>query len=489
MFPFLLVLCLCLAGQTVALANDGAHRFLSAEDLVQQIVKNQTTVESFLDVTKSENGPDEKREHMRLNLVSLFPKWLDFTEDGQITGGFIIHLCLFVYSCLLLAVVIDSYFVQSLHYFSSVLRIPPNLAAPTLIAFGTSSPEFFTSVYSCLVAESSIATGAVVGSTLVNTLAIPGICGLAMLFTSDRSKLSANSKLSIIRDLLYFAIISIIFILAIKDNSVDSMEALSFLFLYLLYIFTLYIWANLKLNKSSGEIYLSQRRRSRYDSRAKRNSIESNPSSLQQSPMRTIINGPMLEDNTCIRYSLMPFLVVIRLTIPRPCKTFFLVTFAMSCIWIAMITYVNLWMVFIIGKTFNISEVVSGLTFLAFGANLPELLTSFILVRKYRLADMAICHTIGSNIFDILICLGLPWFLQILASTVRNGSELSELGSQVIPLEDEHLSFVCLSLFLSILAFSFILCLTNCELTVTTGVLCVFAYSVFIAVVLVRVVK
>lgn len=118
MFPLLLVLCLCLAGQTVALANDGAHRFLSAEDLVQQIVKNQTTVESFLDVTKPENGPDEKREHLRLNLVSLFPKWLDFTEEGQITGGFIIHLCLFVYSCLLLAVVIDSYFGTFLLFFT-----------------------------------------------------------------------------------------------------------------------------------------------------------------------------------------------------------------------------------------------------------------------------------------------------------------------------------------------------------------------------------
>lgn len=95
----------------------------------------------------------------------------------------------------------------------------------------------------------------------------------------------------------------------------------------------------------------------------------------------------------------------------------------------------------------------------------------------------------GSNIFDILICLGLPWFLQILASTVRDGSELSELGSQLIPLEDEQLSFVCLSLFLSILAFSFILCLTKCELTVTAGVLCIFAYIVFIAVVVIRIVK
>lgn len=284
------------------------------------------------------------------------------------------------------------------------------------MAFGTSSPEFFTSVvwynaqverkhhlitesllfcaqYSCLVADSSIGTGAIVGSSIVNTLAIPGICGLAMLFVSDKSKISANSKLAIIRDLIFFAIISIIFILAIKDNSVDSLEALSFLFLYLLYIFTLYIWAYMQLNSATGEIYLSQRRRSR-DSRAKRNSIELSSSSLQQSPMR-IINGSLLEDNNCIRYSLMPFMILVRLTVPRASNKLFVVTFAMSCIWIAMITYVNLWMVFAIGNIFKISEVVSGMTLLAFGTNLPELLTSFILVRKYRLADLAISHTIG----------------------------------------------------------------------------------------------
>lgn len=101
----LLVLCLSLAVQTLALAASGGHRFLSAEDLVQQIVKNQTTVDSFHDEVKSESGP-----HMRLNLVSLFPTWLDFTEETQLYGGFLIYLCVFVYTCLLLAVVIDSYF-------------------------------------------------------------------------------------------------------------------------------------------------------------------------------------------------------------------------------------------------------------------------------------------------------------------------------------------------------------------------------------------
>lgn len=345
----------------------------------------------------------------------------------------------------------------------------------------------FCAQYTCLVAESSIGTSAIVGSSIVNTLAIPGICGLAMAFVSDKSKLSPSSKLAIIRDLIFFAIISIIFILAIKDNSVDSLEAISFLFLYLLYIFTLYIWAYMQLDSVTGEIFLSQRRRSR-DSRAKRNSIELTPSSLKHLPVK-VNKGPLLEDNTCIKHLLMPFMVLVRMTVPRPSNTLFVITFAMSCIWIALITYVNLWMVFVIGRILNISEVVSGMTLLAFGTNLPELMTNFILVRKYRLADLAISHTLGSCIFDFLICLGFPWFLQILASTVRDGSELSELGSQLIPLEDEQLSFVCLSLFLSILAFSFILCLTKCEITVTTGVLCILAYIIFIIVVLIRVVK
>lgn len=106
----LLVLCLSLAGQTLALAASSSHRFLSADDLVQQIVQNQTTLDSFSSDVKLESGPVEEKGRMRLNLVNLFPKWLDFTEETQIKGSFLIYLCIFVYSCLLLAVVIDSYF-------------------------------------------------------------------------------------------------------------------------------------------------------------------------------------------------------------------------------------------------------------------------------------------------------------------------------------------------------------------------------------------
>ena len=50
-----------------------------------------------------------------------------------------------------------------------------------------------------------------------------------------------------------------------------------------------------------------------------------------------------------------------------------------------------------------------GLTFLAAGTSIPELF-SCILVAKKGKADMAISGSIGSNIFDVLVGLSLPWF-------------------------------------------------------------------------------
>ena len=51
---------------------------------------------------------------------------------------------------------------------------------------------------------------------------------------------------------------------------------------------------------------------------------------------------------------------------------------------------------------------------LAVGTGLPEIVSGIIVTRKGK-GDMAISNSIGSNIFDILICLALPWFI----STVK----------------------------------------------------------------------
>lgn len=66
------------------------------------------------------------------------------------------------------------------------------------------------------------------------------------------------------------------------------------------------------------------------------------------------------------------------------------------------------WMITIIGFTLGIPDTVMGLTFVAAGVSVPDALSS-IAVIKEGYGDMAVSNAVGSNVFDILVCLGLPW--------------------------------------------------------------------------------
>ncbi|KAA0203446.1 hypothetical protein HAZT_HAZT005699 [Hyalella azteca] len=57
--------------------------------------------------------------------------------------------------------------------------------------------------------------------------------------------------------------------------------------------------------------------------------------------------------------------------------------------------------------------------------------------RKVGFGDMAVSNAIGSNVFDILLCLGLPWFLK---------TALTDPGS-VVPVESRGLTYSTISLF------------------------------------------
>lgn len=110
-----------------------------------------------------------------------------------------------------------------------------------------------------------------------------------------------------------------------------------------------------------------------------------------------------------------PLLLLLFLTVPNCAKPrwekFFMVSFILSTLWIAVFSYVMVWMVTIIGYTLGIPDVIMGITFLAAGTSVPDCIASLIVARQ-GLGDMAVSNTIGSNVFDILVGLGVPWFLQ-----------------------------------------------------------------------------
>jgi len=82
--------------------------------------------------------------------------------------------------------------------------------------------------------------------------------------------------------------------------------------------------------------------------------------------------------------------------------------FTMAIVWIGFYSWVMVTCATVVGKTFGIPDMIMGLTFLAAGTSVPDLLSS-VIVAKQGHGDMAVSSSIGSNIFDILIGLPFPW--------------------------------------------------------------------------------
>ncbi|XP_045075909.1 sodium/potassium/calcium exchanger 1 isoform X2 [Coregonus clupeaformis] len=111
---------------------------------------------------------------------------------------------------------------------------------------------------------------------------------------------------------------------------------------------------------------------------------------------------------------LLPIVFPLWLTVPdvrNPAsRKYFALTFIGSITWIAVFSYLMVWWAHQVGETIGISEEIMGLTILAAGTSIPDLITSVIVARK-GLGDMAVSSSVGSNIFDITMGLPVPWLI------------------------------------------------------------------------------
>ncbi|VDM91755.1 unnamed protein product [Litomosoides sigmodontis] len=120
---------------------------------------------------------------------------------------------------------------------------------------------------------------------------------------------------------------------------------------------------------------------------------------------------------------LSPILFPLWVTLPdvrkqNSCK-WFPITFIGSIFWIAFYSYIMVWMANTIGETIAMPTEVIGLTILAAGTSIPDLITSVIVARK-GLGDMAVSSSVGSNIFDVCVGLPIPWLLFFVVEPLRN---------------------------------------------------------------------
>ncbi|XP_074529366.1 sodium/potassium/calcium exchanger 3-like isoform X2 [Halichoeres trimaculatus] len=134
-------------------------------------------------------------------------------------------------------------------------------------------------------------------------------------------------------------------------------------------------------------------------------------------------------------------------TLPR-WESWYLLTFLSSTLWIALFSYLMVWMVTIISYTLGIPEVLMGITFLAAGTSVPDCMASLIVARQ-GMGDMAVSNSIGSNIFDVLLGLGFPWALRTLIVSYGSVVTINSRGlvySVILLLASVTLTVLCVHL-------------------------------------------
>uniref|UniRef100_A0A8C1G501 Solute carrier family 24 member 3 n=1 Tax=Cyprinus carpio TaxID=7962 RepID=A0A8C1G501_CYPCA len=449
-----------------------------------------------------------------------------FTNQERMEGAVALHVLCAMYMFYALALVCDDYFVPSLEKICERLHLSEDVAGATFMAAGSSAPELFTSVIGVFITKGDVGVGTIVGSAVFNILCIIGVCGIFTAQVLIKLHMNTYPKAVLVSHFVLYSVIYatfsllrwesltltllyIVYIILMKFNSrpsvmmVDELlsaypHQLSFSEAGMRIMITSHFSPRTRLTMAS-RMLITERQRL-INSRFSNGDSEVTVKIPGKRGVENGLAGPdrglngrkgghhdddrggaeagggfnKLKWLLAWPLSLLLFLTVPNCATPR-WERWYMVSFVISTLWIAFFSYIMVWMVTVIGYTMGVPDVIMGITFLAAGTSVPDCLASLIVARQ-GMGDMAVSNSIGSNVFDILIGLGLPWTLQTLAidygSTIHLNSKglifsvglllasvfLTVLGVHLNKWKlDKRLGFVCLLMYAVFLCFSILI--------------------------------
>lgn len=293
----------------------------------------------------------------------------------------ITSLAVMIVAIYLLAIVTDDFFIESLDQIAQRLKLSNDVAGASLMAMGSSAPELAIAILALFNhggEHSDLGIGTIMGSAVFNILIIAGASAVAQ---------PANITWRVVTRDVTMYIASIAALLAtFSDGTINILEAFLFIVLYAVYIVTLMNWEAFEPGEAEDVVELMHPKR------------EGDPSMIQR------LNAGIGR--------------IIGLFAGHP-KENYIRTFTVSILLIAALSYVLVEYALIFSAALGIPPVIVALTILAAGTSVPDLIASIIVARQGR-GEMAVANAVGSNIFDILIGLGVPWILGI----AINGGEI-----------------------------------------------------------------
>lgn len=243
------------------------------------------------------------------------------------------------------------------------LKISSIVIGLTIVAFGTSAPEFIVNIFASVQGNSEIAIGNILGSNIANILLILGIAAIIYPITAKKNTVLKEIPLSLLAIIVLGVMANDMIIDGAGFSSITRIDGF-----ILLSLFIIFLYYTFGITKSEKDI--------------------------------------LEEEIKVLSYSkaiLFIFLGLAGLVIGGK----WIVDGAVQ-----------------IAEFFNISQSLIGLTIVAIGTSLPELATSAMAAYKKQ-SDIAIGNVVGSNIFNIFWILGASAIIRPLPFNISSNTDIA----------------------------------------------------------------
>ncbi len=255
------------------------------------------------------------------------------------------------------------YFVEGSSAVAKKLHIPSIIIGLTIVAMGTSLPEAAVSLTASLGGNNELAVSNVIGSNIFNLMVVCGFCSLFIPLQVEKSTLKKEFPFSILIGVLLLG-------LGYFGMAVGHVDGIALLIIFAAFIYWM-VKAALKSRAAGASAVPAE-------------------------------EGKELSTGRCIIY----------------------IVFGIAAIVIGGDAVVD--SATEIATNFGLSQNLIGLTIVAVGTSLPELVTSIVAARKNEV-DMAVGNVIGSNIFNILFVLGISASISPIAFNMENVIDIAIL--------------------------------------------------------------
>ena len=260
------------------------------------------------------------------------------------------------------------WFVDGAAGIAEKLRVPTLIVGLTIVSFGTSAPELATSIISATQGSGDIAIGNVLGSNITNILLILGLAAVICPLVVQKSALIFDFPVLLVTSIL-------VLLLGGFDGYLGALDGWIMFILSLAYMGFL-IWYAVRESKKQTEF---------------KGIDTSHPIAVfEESGEETPRKGfSAWYEKMKEKFWFLIVITVVGLALVVVGALFGVIPAAKE-----------------IARGFGISEKIIGLTVVAIGTSLPELVTCVVAAKKGE-TDIAVGDIVGSNVFNVLRTLGL----------------------------------------------------------------------------------